>query len=252
MLGADIRNQADVFLLGNTRKVGLDRQKIMIVDDDIHAAEMIGEYLGQHNFYVAYEFNSEHACNRVLAEQPDLLLLDILMPGIDGLSICRQIRAQFTNPIIMLTGLDEDADIITGLEVGADAYLVKPVKPRILLAHVRSLLRRGGENDDPVDANGIIRSEKLLINLRQRLVMNDGREVALTNAEFDLLAFLANQRGKVVPRTEIYRNLRRLEYNGIDRGIDLRISRLRKKLGDDPRCPRMIKTVRGVGYLFVG
>lgn len=225
---------------------------ILIVDDDIASAELVGRYLQQYNYHVLFEHNSRNAAQRIVDEQPDLVLLDVLMPGVDGLSICRQIRRQFKNPILMLTGLQDDADVITGLEIGADAYLIKPVKPRILLAHVRTHLRSEAANSHSITDDDSIYCGDITIDLKRRAVFKADEAVELTNAEFDLLSFLARNRGTVVPRNEIYKNLRKLEYNGIDRGIDLRISRLRKKLGDDPKCPQLIKTVRGVGYLFAG
>lgn len=228
------------------------RARILIVDDDQRSAELVGQYLSQHNFRISYEFDSARAVARIVHEQPDLVLLDLLMPGLDGLSICRQVRAEFSNPIVILTGLQEEVDVVTGLEMGADAYLTKPVTPRVLLAHIRAQLRN--LNDQlKIGLNELqINSEGILIDLKKRAVYKSGIEIELTNAEYDLLAYLAHQRGTVVPRNEIYKKLRKLEYNGIDRGIDLRISRLRKKLDDDPKCPRLIKTVRGVGYLFAG
>lgn len=225
---------------------------ILIVDDDRAMAAMVGQYLAQHHYRISYEYDSTQAVATIRREQPDLLLLDLLMPVLDGLSICREIRPEFKQPIIMLTGLNEDVDLITGLELGADAYLTKPVKPRVLLAHIRAQLRAQPEHDHAQQEPSVIRCDDLVVDLKKRAVHKANNEVELTNAEFDLLALLACQRGSVVARNEIYQRLRKLEYNGIDRGIDLRISRLRKKLGDDPKCPQLIKTVRGVGYLFAG
>lgn len=225
---------------------------VLIVDDDYESAKLFGEYLVQHNYQVAYELNGAFAVERILNDQPDIVLLDLLMPGVDGLSVCRQVRNYFHNPIVILTGLQEEADIVTGLEIGADAYLVKPIKPRVLLAHVRAQLRSASDKAVAAEDGLCIECDDIRIDLKKRAVYKAGQEVELTNAEYDLLAFLAQQKGQVVARNDIYQKLRKLEYNGLDRGIDLRISRLRKKLGDDPKCPQLIKTVRGIGYLFAG
>lgn len=227
-------------------------ETILIVDNDVAAAQSVGEYLAQYNYRIRYESDSNRAIHRILEECPSLVLLDVLMNGIDGLSICRQVRDQYPNPILMLTGLQEDADIVTGLEIGADAYLIKPIRPRVLLAHVRAHLRCNTTKRHHVQNELHIICGEIEIDIKKRAVFKAGREIELTNAEYDLLSYLARRRGTVVPRNEIYKNLRKLEYNGVDRGIDLRISRLRKKLDDDPKCPQLIKTVRGVGYLFAG
>ena len=149
----------------------------------------------------------------------------------------------------MLTALNDDIDEVTGLEVGADDYLAKPVKPRVLLAHIRAQLRRQsqvGYND----ADLLLRVGKLSIDERKREVVFDERPISLTNAEYELLVTLAHSAGKIISRDELHKEIFKLEFDGFDRSIDIRISRLRKKLGDDPKEPQVIKTIRNKGYLF--
>ena len=194
--------------------------RVLIIDDDIDSAKLLGEYLSQHNYQVAYEISSINAADRILNDQPDIVLLDLLMPVVDGLSVCRQVRNHFHNPIVILTGLQEEADIVTGLEVGADAYLTKPIKPRVLLAHIRAQLRSLPKKNTQSEDIFYIHCDDIVIDLKKRAVFKADEEVELTNAEYDLLAYLAQQRGQVIARNEIYQKLRKLEYNGLDRGID--------------------------------
>ncbi|MCB9524775.1 MAG: response regulator [Myxococcales bacterium] len=226
-----------------------DRPRLLLVEDDPRLAELVREYLTQQGFAVAHEARGDRAVERILAEPPDLVILDLMLPGLDGLSVCRQIRPRYTGGVLMLTARGDEVDEVVGLEVGADDYLAKPVRPRLLLAHVNALLRRVSAPPDPaVDQR--LGVGDLVIDAGARSVTVAGAPVSLTTAEFDLLWFLAERAGEVVAREVIYPALRGIEYDGLDRSMDLRVARLRRKLGDDAQDPRRLKSVRGVGYLL--
>ena len=228
--------------------------QILIVEDDLRLAELTREYLASNGLAVAIESDGAQAVTRILREQPAVVILDLMLPGEDGLSICRNLRSQqYCGAILMLTALADDMDQVLGLEMGADDYVCKPVRPRLLLARVHALLRR-----NPVSAgSGALRSSDclqfgpLLIDNAQREASLHEASIELTSAEFDLLWLLAANSGRILSREEIFAALRGIDYDGLDRSIDVRISRIRPKIGDDPEHPRVIKTVRGKGYLFV-
>ncbi|MEC4090720.1 response regulator [Pseudoalteromonas rubra] len=227
------------------------QQKILLIDDDRELTQLMSQFLQKNGYDVACYEQGNGAVARVEEFAPDLLVLDLMLPGQDGLSICRQIRGRFTGPIIMLTALVDDIDEVTGLEVGADDYLCKPVKPRVLLAHVRAQLRR--HNMLVTQTSQTVRTindGEICVDLAKRKATCGDKEVLLSSAEFELLWLLANSAGRILSRDELYRTIFKLEFDGMDRSIDLRISRLRKKLGDDPKEPKIIKTIRNKGYLI--
>ena len=225
--------------------------QILIVEDDQRLAELTQEYLQSNGLQVAIESDGARAAARILKEQPDLVVLDLMLPGEDGLSICRKVRGQFAGPILMLTARTDDMDEVLGLEMGADDYVCKPVRPRVLLARIRALLRRSEGGEAPVENQRRLEFGPLVIDSAMREVWLRGASVELTSAEFDLLWLLAANAGRILSREEIFTALRGIEYDGQDRSIDVRISRIRPKIGDDPMHPRLIKTVRSKGYLFV-
>ena len=225
--------------------------QILIVEDDQRLAELTQEYLQSNGLQVAIESDGARAAARILKEQPDLVVLDLMLPGEDGLSICRKVRGQFAGPILMLTARTDDMDEVLGLEMGADDYVCKPVRPRVLLARIRALLRRSEGGEAPVENQRRLEFGPLVIDSAMREAWLRGASVELTSAEFDLLWLLASNGGRILSREEIFAQLRGIEYDGQDRSIDVRISRIRPKIGDDPMHPRLIKTVRSKGYLFV-
>ncbi|GAD61135.1 response regulator [Aquipseudomonas alcaligenes] len=225
--------------------------QILIVEDDQRLAELTQEYLQSNGLQVAIESDGARAAARILKEQPDLVVLDLMLPGEDGLSICRKVRGQFAGPILMLTARTDDMDEVLGLEMGADDYVCKPVRPRVLLARIRALLRRSEGGEAPVENLRRLEFGPLVIDSAMREAWLRGASVELTSAEFDLLWLLAANAGRILSREEIFTALRGIEYDGQDRSIDVRISRIRPKIGDDPMHPRLIKTVRSKGYLFV-
>jgi two-component system response regulator RstA len=226
-------------------------ESILIIDDDTELTSLISQFLTMNGYQVSVEHSGENALNAVAHIQPDLIVLDLMLPGIDGLTICRKLKPNFANPIIMLTALNDDIDEVTGLEVGADDYLCKPIKPRVLLAHIRAQLRRQSHfkslslQDIRQVSNG-----SLTIDIRKRIVHSNDTEITLSSAEFDLLWVLAMSAGNIISRDDLHKEIFKLDYDGFDRSIDLRISRLRKKLGDDPKEPKIIKTIRNKGYLL--
>ncbi|MEN0105775.1 MAG: response regulator [Pseudomonas sp.] len=227
--------------------------QILIVEDDERLAELTREYLESNGLKVAIESDGAQAAARILREQPDLVVLDLMLPGEDGLSICRKVRPSYHGPILMLTARSDDMDQVLGLEMGADDYVCKPVRPRVLLARIRALLRRseGGGEPVPVDNQRRLEYGVLVIDSAMREAWLREQSIELTSAEFDLLWLLASNAGRILSREEIFTALRGIEYDGLDRSIDVRISRIRPKIGDDPMHPRLIKTVRSKGYLFV-
>lgn len=223
--------------------------RILLVEDDAELAQMVCEYLQTNGFNVGIEERGDTAVARILQDAPDAVLLDVNLPGIDGFEVCRQVRAQYDGLILILTARGDELDEIVGLEIGADDYMSKPVRPRLLLARLRSHLRKHTSNgNEEVRAIAV---GTLEIHLNRRSVTLGEQEIQLTTAEFDLLWMLAEQAGRVVSREEIYPKLVGVNYDGQDRSIDLRVSRLRRKLGDDPATPTRIKSIRGVGYILV-
>lgn len=236
---------------------------ILLVDDDKGLSRLVVKYLTHNDFEVEVETNGALATKRIIRQQPTLVILDIMLPESDGLSICRSVRPHYDGPILILTALGEDIDEVAGLETGADDYLVKPVRPRVLLAHIRALLRRSTKPgqfqsvEDPFFCADSSESScrtleygELVIDSSSRAVYQRGNPVRLTSAEFKLLWLLASNAGRTLDRNTIQRQMRGFDHDGVDRTIDLRISKLRKKLGDNSKDPALIKSVRGVGYNF--
>ena len=223
-------------------------QTILLIEDDLRLSELVRTYLQSNGFRVLVEHRGDRALDRLQREQPDLLILDLGLPGQDGLSVCKAVRTQSSLPILILTARDNDIDHVLGLELGADDYVVKPVEPRVLVARIHALLRRG--RPAPALDQKQLRFGALTINPAARSVTLEGRDIALSSNEFDLLHFLAARAGEIQSRETLYLQLYKREYDGLDRSLDVRISHLRKKLGDEG-TPDKIKTVWGHGYLFV-
>lgn len=221
---------------------------ILLVEDDVRLAQLVKEYMEQHSFVIHVERSGDTAVQRIKDEQPDLVVLDLMLPGLDGMDVCRQVRPHYTNPILMLTARDEDIDQVLGLELGADDYVIKPVKPRVLLARIQNLLRRFKQQPETRVSFTI---GELCISSNTREATLDGKPLSLSSQEFELLYLLASNAGTILSRDDILSTLSGIEYDGLDRSVDIRIARLRKLLADDPANPRYIKTVRSKGYLFL-
>jgi two-component system response regulator RstA len=227
------------------------RSRVLLVEDSARLAASIHDYLEQHGYDVYIVGDGLAVPERFERMKPDLVILDLMLPGKDGLTLCRELRARDTVPILILTARAENIDQVLGLEMGADDYVVKPVEPRVLLARVEALLRRTRP------ANQERREERLsagrlTIDGARRAAAIDARAVDLTTGDFDILWLLASRQGNVVTRDEILRVVRGIDYDGLDRSIDARICRLRRKLQDAGGAESMIKTVRLRGYLFTG
>lgn len=230
--------------------------RILIVEDDARLASLTKEYLEGNGFQVSVESDGSKAAERISNDQPELVILDVMLPGEDGLSICRKVKMDNDVPILMLTARTDDMDQVLGLEMGADDYVAKPVRPRVLLARIRALLRRaetqpGVSQETKAADTPRLEFGDLVIDSAMREAWLKDASIDLTSAEFDLLWLLASNAGRVLTREEIFTALRGIEYDGQDRSIDVRVSRIRPKVGDDPMHPRRIKTVRSKGYLFV-
>lgn len=227
--------------------------KILIIDDDENLSRLIERYLTGHAFEVRMHATGRDAVQCILDYQPDIVVLDLMLPEVDGLTICRDVRQVYTGPILMLTALSDEVDEVAGLETGADDYLAKPVRPRLLLARIRALLRRNEvSTEEQEKVARPIKIGELMVDGGAREARLNDSSLVLTTAEFDLLWLLASNAGKILSRDDINEELRGLEYDGFDRSIDLRVSRLRRKIGDNPKQPEMIKSVRGRGYMLVG
>ena len=220
--------------------------RLLLVEDDRRLADLLGSYLEQAGFFVDREDNGLRASRRIVSEQPDAVVLDVGLPGIDGLEVCRRVREDYAGVILMLTARGDELDQVLGLELGADAYVTKPTSPRVLVARLKALLRRAqGEWGDPERIEvGRLTLERS--SLRAHL---DRQPLDLSAREFELLWLLASKPGKVISRESIQDALEQdIDVSG--RAVDMMISRLRQRLGDDPQSPRWVRTVRGRGYLF--
>jgi DNA-binding response OmpR family regulator len=222
--------------------------RILIIDDDVNLNSLLTEYLQKFGYKLVSETTAVAGRKRLRRELPDLLILDVMLPDTDGLTLCREFRAEYDLPIIMLTARGEVADRVMGLELGADDYVPKPFEPRELVARIQSVIRRARDHTQ----GEVLVSDGLRLETETRRVELDGNDVELTTMEFELLRGLMESRGRVLSRDRLIERLRGIDSNVFDRSIDMLISRLREKLGDDPRQPRFIRTVRMSGYQFVG
>ena len=231
--------------------------RITFVEDDAELAELISDYLRSYGLDVTVIDRGDTAFDAILAAPPDLVLLDIMLPGKDGLTLCRELRGQYQGPIVMLTSLNSDMNQILGFELGANDYVLKTRPPSVLLARLRAHLRQAASSPDtPVVAAPTPKGARILdfgslqIDHMNRTVRLCGETIALSSGDFDLLWELASHAGEVLTREDLLYKLRGVHYDGLDRSVDVAISRLRKKLDDDTADPKKIKTIRHKGYLF--
>jgi DNA-binding response OmpR family regulator len=221
---------------------------ILIIDDDSKLNQLLETYLAGFNITVSSATRPSAGLRLLKEHQPDLVILDLMLPEMDGFSVCREIRRTSRVPIIMLTARGELADRIVGLELGADDYLAKPFEPRELVARIQSVLRRCRQSQVPDS----IAAGRVHIDRMTRTAYLDNTAIDLSTNEYNLLALLAGQPGRVFSRDDILQELRGMDCDAFNRTVDITVSRLRQKLGDDPRYPQLIKTVWGAGYTFMG
>ena len=221
--------------------------RILIIDDDARLSAMVSEYLGESGFRATVRETAADGLAALKAEPFDALVLDVMLPDVDGFELLRRVRADSDVPILMLTARGEAADRVVGLELGADDYLPKPVSPRELLARLRAILRRRRAASGP---SAVLRYGRLEIDRGARMVRVDGEERPLTSYQFDLLVVLAEHSGRVLSRESLLDLVRGESLEAFDRSIDVHVSRIRSAIEDDPKKPRRIITVRGAGYVF--
>ena len=222
--------------------------KILIIDDDKKLTSLLEEYFSSHKFKTKSIHDPVLSIDTINKFQPDLIILDITLPSMDGFQVLRLIREENETPVIMLTARGEISDRIVGLDLGADDYIPKPFEPRELLARIHSILRRVKEPSTLVD---ILEFEGLVIDKMKQEVLRDGEPVHLSTTEFEALVLIADHAGEPLDREFLVENLRGIQWQSFDRSIDVLVSRLRNKLGETPENTRFIKTVHGVGYIFI-
>ncbi|WP_039990066.1 response regulator [Paraglaciecola arctica] len=228
------------------------QQHIMLVEDDMSLAEWFSDYLTEHGYLVTLVNRGDAAVELIREDQPDLVVLDIMLPVKDGFDVCREVRGFYQGPILMMTARDQEMDEVLGLELGADDYVTKPIKPRAMLSRVKALLRRvNNQKQSTPESEDSLQFGQFQLDAHSRTTLLDGRKVAISTNEFDVLWYLAQSAGQVVNRNELVKAIRGIDYDGFDRSMDIIVSRLRKKLGDDANNPYRIKTIWGQGYLFV-
>lgn len=235
----------------NTEAQTQTQASILLVEDDASLAEWILQYLRGHNYQLQHIERGDQVLTSVKQQAPELIILDVMLPYKNGFDLCRELRGFYSGPILMLTACGEEADEILGLELGANDYLTKPVRPRVLLARIKALLRRETlDSSEPIAQEGQLQFGKLKILRDAKSVFYRNELIPVTANEFDVLWLLASQAGQVIRREALVTQLRGIEYDGFDRSIDIRISRLRKKLFDNTEQPFRIKTIWAKGYLF--
>lgn len=226
-------------------------KRIVLVEDDARLAHLVKSFLQQHGFEITLLQSGEMAVQTIKAQNPDIVILDIMLPNKDGYTICREIKTFFNNPIIFLTAKDSPIDHVMGLEIGADDYIIKPVDPHVLLARIHAVQRRNTTKDAPATTTkSELKFDLFSISQYSRTVQIDAETIDLTSHEFELLWLLASNAGQPLSREHIHQIMIGREYDGLDRTVDVRVSRLRKKLFDDPKQPARIVTVWGKGYMF--
>jgi len=222
---------------------------IVYIEDDEKLARLTARYLESHQVRVTVARDPREGIAAVFRERPDVVLLDLMLPGMDGFEVCQKLRARVDTPIIMLTALGEEADRVMGLEGGADDYMAKPFSARELLARIRANVRRARGQVGPGAERNVVTGALTIDPVARSATFGDAA-LSLTTYEFDLLYALAERAGRVLTREQLMDLVRGCADEAFDRSIDVHISHLRKKIGDDPRSPKIIKTVRGIGYVF--
>lgn len=232
------------------------QKRVLVVEDDVKTADIVRMYLERDGYQVATAHDGTEGLNTARTSQPDLIVLDLMLPGLSGLDLCRILRRESSVPIIMLTALSTEQNKLTGLDLGADDYLSKPFSPRELAARVRAVLRRAPDHSlsssKTVTGPKTVNSGQVSVDLGQRTVFVRGQEVYLTPTEFSILAALLREPGRVFSRSQLVEQALGFDYEGMDRTVDVHVLNLRRKIELDPNRPEYIRTVYGVGYKFGG
>ncbi|MBN1799383.1 MAG: response regulator transcription factor [Spirochaetales bacterium] len=223
------------------------KREVLIIDDDKKLNALLTDYFEKFNFRARSVVDPEEALRLLSLELPDIIILDIMLPKMDGFQVLKKIRQKYPVPVIMLTAREEVSDRVMGLELGADDYLPKPFEPRELVARMESVLRRASHNHP----NETITIGRLTIDNNTRTASLNGKDLLLTSLEYSLLNLFVMHPGRVFSRDHIMANMRGEDWSAFDRSIDVLLSRLRQKLGDDPKNPQFIKTIWGSGYMFI-
>ncbi|MCW8879828.1 MAG: response regulator transcription factor [Kangiellaceae bacterium] len=220
--------------------------EVLIVEDDQRIAKLLVQFLSIEGFKVDWLESGEAAVERIKRQPPELVILDLMLPKMDGVEVCRQVRPDFENSILMLTAHEGDIQEVTALNAGVDDFLNKPIRTHVLLARINALLRRQSK-----PTKTLIQVSDLIIDHNKRTVVRQDEGISLTDSEFELLWILANKAGSIVKREELFQMLRGKDYDGLDRSIDMRISKLRKKLSAGNKSKDYVRTIRQLGYIFV-
>ncbi|NWF81273.1 MAG: response regulator transcription factor [Chloroflexi bacterium] len=230
----------------------MDAATILIVDDEQPIVDLVASYLTAEGFAVERAFDGPSALTLARSIRPDLVILDVMLPGLDGIEVCRRLHQETAVYVLMLTARTDEVDKLIGLSVGADDYLTKPFSPRELVARVKAILRRARAPLEKVAERPVLQFGAISIDPERREVQHRGAQVELTPREFDLLYAMASHPGRVFTREELLRRVWGPDFAGIDRVVDVHVGTLRRKLEEDPTGPPLVQTVRGVGYKFVG
>ena len=223
-------------------------KKILIIDDDQKLNTLLINYLKKFNLAATAVTHPHDGISLLEKEMPDLIILDIMLPDMDGFEVCKTIRKKYIVPIVMLTARGDVTDRIVGLEIGADDYLPKPFEPRELVARIQSIFRRAAKNQDRKQ----YKYRNLVVNLKNQKITLNNKEINLTTSEFKILKLFIENSGKILSRDVILNEIRSIEWEAFDRSVDVIVSRLRSKLGDNPKNPFLLKTMWGSGYMFIG
>jgi DNA-binding response OmpR family regulator len=229
-------------------------KKILFIDDDAGLQALLAEYFSLKGFDLVGALNGREGLDLLARCRPDIIILDLMLPGIDGFDVLRSIRNISDIPVIMLTALEDETDRIVGLEIGADDYLHKPINPRELLARVKAVMRRAGarEEEIPREVSNAVAPDAFVLDPERRRLRLGGQEIELTQVEFDLLFALIQARGRIVTRDQLMDLARGRDFEAFDRSVDVHISRIRKKVEQNPASPKRIKTIWGKGYRWEG
>ena len=238
----------EIEIAKKVRREIMKKKKILVIDDDEKLNQLLSDYLAKFGFEVITFTHPQKGLKALKNEIPDLVILDIMLPDMDGFEVCKTIRQDHAVPIIMLTARGEVTDRVVGLELGADDYIPKPFEPRELVARIQSILRRSGSKFNAE----VQRVGDLTIDFNKHHVFIGETPAELTTAEFEIMKLFVKRQGVVLSRNQILEHLWDIEWDVYNRSVDVLISRLRQKLGDDPKNPRFIKTIWGAGYMFIG